>query len=387
MTKDAIQHRVAQGFVRAFGGSADGYVRAPGRVNLIGEHTDYNDGFVLPAAIGAETRIAWRATGGNHIDVVAIDFDVARDTIDLKATIKAVGHGDWRNYVRAMVTELITCGFPLRGAEIAITGTIPRGSGLSSSASLEVGLGHALMAAAGITPPAPTRMAQIAQAAENDFVGVRCGIMDQLASAAGQQDHALLIDCRSLDVKAVPIPPGTTIMIIQSGVVRGLVDGHYNECRRECEVAASAMGVAMLRDADVAMLAAHRGDMSAAAFRRARHVITENARTLAAADALAANDLTSLGALMADSHASMRDDFEMTVPPIDAMVAILQRVVGSAGGARMTGGGFGGAVVAVLPHQLVPDARAALLNNYRTPTGELPDIMIETASAGAGPVS
>ncbi len=225
-----------------------------------------------------------------------------------------------------------------------------------------------------------TRLAQIAQMAECDFVGTKCGIMDQLISAQGKDGHALLIDCRSLELTDAPIPGEVAIMIVHSGVTRGLVDGHYNERRRQCEAAASAMGVPALRDADLNMLA--KAGLDATTTARARHVITENQRTLDAADALAKGDLAAFGLLMAQSHASMRDDFEITVPPIDELVMLLQRTIGPAGGARMTGGGFGGACVALMSAEKVFDVSAAVEANYRTPDGSLALIMIERPGAG-----
>ncbi|MDP1028416.1 galactokinase [Sphingomonas sp. KR1UV-12] len=381
-----LQARVLEGFARAFGGAPDGVVRAPGRVNLIGEHTDYNDGFVLPCAIPVETRIAWRATGGDRVRVVACEFGDETDDFALSAPI---AHAEgWREYVRGMVATLIAEGATLRGVELAIVGDIPRGTGLSSSASLEVAVGHAMLAAVG-APVDATRIAVQAQTAENDFVGMKCGVMDQLASSASVEGAALLIDCRSLETRAIPIPAGTAVLIVHSGVVRGLVEGHYNRRRAECEEAAAALGIAKLRDADMAMLDA--GRMSAEAADRARHVIGENARVLAAAEALAADDLPTLGRLMAESHASMRDLFRITVPKVDELAATAQALIdqhaGGRGGARMTGGGFGGAVVAVVPDDATAAVVEGLRTRYRTPAGEPPEIMVARAVAGAGPVA
>jgi galactokinase len=278
-----------------------------------------------------------------------------------------------------MTTTMAERGHALTGADIAVSGTVPRGAGLSSSASLMVGIGTALAALAGLTI-APADMALMAQAGECDHVGVRCGIMDQLASAAGRGGHALMIDCRSLDVQPVALPAGAQILIIHSGVERGLVEGAYNERRAQCEAAAAAMGVAALRDADLAML--ERAQLDPLTTARARHVITENARVLAAAEALAAGDLVSMGALMAASHSSMRDDFEITVPRIDALVAELRALIGPEGGARMTGGGFGGAVVALCPADRANAVLDAL--TYRKPDGTPPLVLRETACDGAG---
>ena len=375
----ALYERVTNVFTERFGHSPEIVARAPGRVNLIGEHTDYNDGFVLPCAIGPATMVAVRKSDDEIVEVVAADFLNAGDRFNLQTPLERSLKQPWADYVRGMISALQHEGYALSGAQIAIAGNLPKGAGLSSSASLEVALGKAMLALAG-TDIDNTRLAQIAQMAECDFVGTKCGIMDQLISAQGKDGHALLIDCRSLELTDAPIPGDVAIMIVHSGVTRGLVDGHYNERRRQCEAAASAMGVPALRDADLNMLA--KVSLDATTTARARHVITENQRTLDAADALARGDLAALGLLMAQSHASMRDDFEITVPPIDELVMLLQKTIGPEGGARMTGGGFGGACVALMPADRVSDVRAAIEANYRTPDGSMALIMIERPGAG-----
>ncbi|WP_156460852.1 galactokinase [Sphingomonas sp. Leaf339] len=383
-----LNTRLLDGFAATFDGKPDGIVRAPGRVNIIGEHTDYNDGFVLPCAIPVETRIAWRARPDTTVRVVACEFGNEIDAFDLSRPVEHAAEGGWRDYVRAMIATLIKEGRTLKGADLAIVGDIPRGAGLSSSASLEVAVGHAMLAVLGETPDA-TKIAVQAQTAENDFVGMKCGVMDQLASAASVADAALLIDCRSLETRAIPIPAGTAIVIIHSGVVRGLVEGHYNRRRAECEEAARLLGVAKLRDATVAMLdnPALTGDTLA----RARHVVTENDRVLLAGEALAGDDLREMGKLMAESHASMRDDFQVTVPKVDELAATAHDLIATLcdgqGGARMTGGGFGGAVVALMPVDGVEAVTAGIRERYRTPAGDAPDIMVAHAVAGAGPVA
>jgi galactokinase len=288
----------------------------------------------------------------------------------------------WSDYVRGMIFAMQADGHELPGADLVVAGTIPQGSGLSSSASLAVAVGTAFNAL-GNLGLSPTRIAQLAQNAECDFVGTKCGIMDQLVSARGQADHALLIDCRSLDCRAISMPQDMAIMIVHSGITRGLVDGHYNERRAQCESVARHLNIAALRDATPEMLEAARGELDPVEHRRARHVIAENARTLAAAEALEGNDLKTLGHLMAQSHASMRDDFAITLPAIDDLVALLQAAIGEAGGARMTGGGFGGAVVALMPMDQAGRVRDAVRAAYQTPEGGEPVIMLETASAGA----
>ena len=375
----ALHDRVTASFAARFGHAPHLVVRAPGRVNLIGEHTDYNDGFVLPCAIGPATMVAVSKRHDNNVEVIAADFGDAGDQFGLELPLQRNIEQPWADYVRGMISALQNAGYALSGAHIAIAGNLPKGAGLSSSASLEVAVGKAMSALADIDID-NTRLAQIAQRAECDFVGTQCGIMDQLISAQGKAGHALLIDCRSLGLNDAPVPADVAIMIVHSGVTRGLVYGHYNARRRQCEAAATRMGVAALRDATLDMLAA--ASLDAVTKMRARHVITENQRTLDAADALAKSDLATLGMLMAQSHTSMRDDFEITVPPVDALVAMLQKAIGTQGGARMTGGGFGGACVAVMPSAMVADVQAAITAEYRTPEGNVPIIMVERPGPG-----
>jgi galactokinase len=365
------------------GPAPDLVVRAPGRVNLIGEHTDYNDGFVLPAAIGLQSIVAVRRRPDGIVRMVATDFGDAVSEFDVAQAIARDADQPWSDYIRGVMTILQAEGVELGGFDMLVAGDIPQGSGLSSSASLSVASGMAL---GGLFAPDrfdATQIALIAQRAECDFVGMRCGNMDQLASALGAADHALLIDCRSLAVQPVMLPPGVAVLIVHSGISRGLVDGHYNERRAQCEAVARQLGAAALRDVTEDQLAAVRADLDPVAHRRARHVVTENARTLAAAAAMAAGDLVKLGELMAASHASMRDDFEITLPAIDDLVAELQTAIGLHGGARMTGGGFGGAVVALVEADAVGAVARHVEARYRTPDGNKPLIMVERAHAGA----
>jgi galactokinase len=377
------QDIVAATFFERIGAKPSLIVRAPGRVNLIGEHTDYNDGFVLPCAIGKGTAIAAGKRGDNLFRVIAADYDGEEDSFAVDASIEAVAGTAWQNYVRGVVKIMIDAGHEIGGTDMVISGDVPQGAGLSSSASLEVGTGLALRELWDLEWLTPTKIALLGQKAENEFVGCQCGIMDQLVSATGKAGHAVRIDCRSLEVTPVAMPSDVTVMIVHSGISRGLVDGAYNERRAQCEKAAEILGVAALRDADMAMLESQRAAMEDVVYRRARHVISENARTLEMADALTAGDLFRMRELMAASHASMRDDFEITVPGIDHLVEVMQNAVGADGGARMTGGGFGGAAVALLRKSKVDEAIAAIKAGYRTPTGDVPEIMIEVAADGA----
>jgi len=378
-----LRQRVDSAFARHIGQAPARHVRAPGRVNLIGEHTDYNDGFVLPCAIDYETLIAIGPRTDRQVRVVACNYGEALDQFSLDAPIEPRGDALWANYVRGVVKMLLARGLPLQGLDLVVAGNVPQGAGLSSSASLEVAVGLAFKAMQGLDSVSATDLALIAQQAENQFVGVNCGIMDQLISARGESGHALLIDCRSLALRPVPLPEGLAVMIVHSHVKRGLVDGEYNARRAQCEAAARHYGVKALRDVNLAQLEHEAPGLDPLVFRRARHIVTENQRTLDAADALAAGNLAQLGRLMAASHASMRDDFEITVPPIDQLVAILQDAIGGLGSARMTGGGFGGCVVALLPEAGVDAARLAVAAHYRAPGGEPASVYVCRATAGA----
>ena len=388
---DTLIARTADALQSAFGRTPDLWVQAPGRVNLIGEHTDYNDGFVLPCAIDYRTVIAVTARSDRQVRVVAADYGHAVDTFDLDGPIAPHPTLQWANYVRGTVKmlaeHLAPLGLSLRGADLAIAGNVPQGAGLSSSASLEVAVGQAFKALLGLGDRdgvSQTDLALIAQRAENRFVGVNCGIMDQLISARAEAGHALLIDCRSLSGQPVHLPESVAVMVVHSRVRRGLVGSEYNTRRTQCEAAARHYGVPALRDVDLARLERDRGGLDEVVYRRARHIVTENARTVDAAAALAAGDLVQLGELMAASHVSMRDDFEITHPAIDRLVDIAQQAVGHKGGARMTGGGFGGCIVVVLPDARIADVQVAIEAAYRSPEGELPAIWVSHAATGAG---
>jgi len=388
---DTLKARTADALQSAFGHAPDLWVQAPGRVNLIGEHTDYNDGFVLPCGIDYRTVIAVKARDDRLVRVIAADYGHGVDTFDLDAPITPHPDLQWANYVRGTVKmlaeHLAPLGLSLRGADLAIAGNVPQGAGLSSSASLEVAVGQAFKAMLGLDHHeglSQTDLALIAQRAENRFVGVNCGIMDQLISARAEAGHALLIDCRHLSGEPVHLPESVAVMIVHSRVRRGLVGSAYNTRRLQCEAAARHYGVPALRDVDLARLERDRGALDEVVYRRARHIVTENARTVDAAAALAAGDLVRLGELMAASHDSMRDDFEITHPAIDQLVEIAQRAVGQAGGARMTGGGFGGCVVVLLPDGRIPDVQATIEAAYRSPEGEPPTIWVSHAATGAG---
>lgn len=373
--------RVSELFETYFCTSPVATVKAPGRVNLIGEHTDYNSGFVLPAAINYHTYVAFAPRDDRALHLVAYNFDDESVIVELDELQSREGDS-WSNYVRGLVQEMRKQGFKLAGGNLYIAGDLHSGAGLSSSASLEMALIRALTSLSG-EPIDPTQAALIGQAAENNFVGCNCGIMDQLISARGQEHAALLIDCQDLSARAVPVPADWEILIVHSGVKRGLVDSEYNQRRQQCEQAAAYFGKTSLRDVDLAQLLAAEGKLDELSFRRARHVLTENQRTLDAAEALSIGDLAGLVKVMAESHASMRDDFNITVPAIDSLVAIVALAGEGKAGARMTGGGFGGCVVAVAPTDIIPQLIAAVEAHYQNQTGCTPTLIRAKASAGA----
>jgi galactokinase len=325
-------------FERRFARPPDLIAEAPGRVNLIGEHTDYNDGFVLPAAIDRTVAVALSRRDDDVIRAYSLDYDQP-DEFRAGSVRRFAGSRGWRDYLRGVVWALADSQYAITGADIAITGDVPQGAGLSSSAAIEMALAGALTKSSGIEIDRRL-LAQLCRRAENFFVGVKSGIMDQYASALGQANHALLIDCRSLEADPVPLPAGVAIVVIDSKVQRRLAETPYNKRRIECEEAAQALGLSSLRDATPEMLPRLEGDL----LKRARHVVTENARVLAAAEALRSCDLDRLGALMAESHASMRDDFEASCPEIDLLVEIAKQTAGVIG-ARVTGAGWGGCTV------------------------------------------
>ncbi|WP_226067021.1 galactokinase [Dickeya zeae] len=378
-----LSARTQSVFQQQFGYPATLTVQAPGRVNLIGEHTDYNDGFVLPCAINYSTTISAAPRDDRQIRVIAVDYDNQQDSFSLDAPIDHHPQWQWANYVRGVIKHLKTRSDAFGGADLVISGNVPQGAGLSSSASLEVAVGKAIQALYQL-PLDNVALALNGQEAENQFVGCNCGIMDQMISAQGQRNHALLIDCRSLETRAVSMPDNVAVMIINSNVKRGLVDSEYNTRRQQCEAAARYFQVKALRDVSEADFAAKVAGLDDVVARRARHIITENARTLAAADALTRGDLHQMGELMAASHASMRDDFEITVPPIDTLVEIVKAVIGDEGGVRMTGGGFGGCIVALIPQQQVTAVQNAVMREYPAKTGLQPTCYVCQASSGAG---
>lgn len=370
-------------FAQKFGYPASHVIQAPGRVNLIGEHTDYNDGFVLPCAIDYQTVISCAPRSDLLVRVIAADYNNQCDHFSLAEPIVSHPSQPWANYVRGVVKHLQMNHPHFRGADLVISGNVPQGAGLSSSASLEVAVGTVFQQLYHL----PLDGAQIAlngQQAENQFVGCHCGIMDQLISALGKKGHALLIDCRTLNSEAVPLPEGVAVVIINSNFKRSLVGSEYNSRRQQCEAGARFFGKSALRDVDMESFNAAVHQLEPLVARRVRHVLSENARTLAATTALKSGDLQQMGKLMAESHASMRDDFAITVAPIDTLVEIVKNTLGDEGGVRMTGGGFGGCVVALMPENRVDNVRQAVARQYQAKTGLTETFYVCKAAAGAG---
>lgn len=345
---------------RAHGFEPTLIVRAPGRVNIIGEHTDYNQGFALPMALPFEVVIA--ATRRNDGKVVADSEGFERAEF---ALAEPVDPGGWFTYVHGTAAMLIDEGYAVAGWQGCIASDIPAGASLSSSAALEVAAGLAFVTAAGATI-APAELARVGQRVENDVLGLPSGIMDQLASAISVEGTASLIDCRDLSSTPVPLPAGVDIIIMDTGTRRQLVDSEYAARRADCETAAAALGVASLRDATSDRLAELTNDRIR---RRARHVIGENQRTLEAAAAMQAGNAAELGRLMNQSHASLRDDYNVSGPALDHIVALAQQIDGCLG-ARMTGGGFAGAAVALVASDATSAFISELTSSFTSPNAQ-----------------
>lgn len=377
-----------QKFTEYYGYNAEQTVFAPGRVNIIGEHTDYNDGFVMPCAINYGMAVSFAKRNDSIWRVYAIDIN-EQDEFDLSQDFTQSEH-KWANYVRGVVKYIQEqCPEFKQGADLVMASDVPMSSGLSSSAALEISIGKTCQVL-GNLPLSLAQIALIGQKAENKFVGANCGNMDQLTSALGQKDHLIMIDCRSLEITPTPVPQGYSIAIINSNVKHDLVTGEYNSRRQECEQAAKFFGVKALRDVTPEQFHARENELKAESelvYKRAKHVVYEDQRVLDAVAALKANDMVKLGQLMGESHDSMRDDFEITIPEIDYLVELAQVAIGKNGGARMTGGGFGGCIVCLVPNEKVEALRQLIADNYEKQTGIKETFYLCTASDGVRVVS
>jgi galactokinase len=378
-----VQANVGQRFAEVFGGKPVAVVRAPGRVNLIGEHTDYNDGYVLPVAIDRSVWVTAAPRRDRQVIIHALDFDesVAFSLDDIEYDPAQT----WSNYQRGVAYFLEERGIKLPGLNAVIIGDVPIGSGLSSSAAVEVSMAYIWQVLAGFEL-SRVELALLCQRAENEFVGMNCGIMDQFVSALGQRDHALLIDCRSLDYQPVPLPAQVAIVVADTKKRRGLVDSEYNTRRRECEEGVRTLQrylpqVQALRDVSVAQLVEYKGQLPEKVRQRCRHVIYENERVLESVAALRTGDLETFGRLMNESHISLRDDYEVSCAELDVMVEAawkINRVYGS----RMTGAGFGGCTVSLVAEEAVGDFRTQVAATYEETTGIVPQIYVCRAEDG-----
>jgi galactokinase len=372
-----VEEQVLQAFLKVYGGQPTFLVRAPGRVNLIGEHTDYNDGFVLPMAIDRAIWVAIRPRDDQQVQVRSLDYKKS-----VKFPLGDLIKGDgWVEYIKGVAYELQTDGFQLDGWEGVLGGDVPKGAGLSSSAALELATARAFAAVSGFVWE-PTQMARIGQKAENRWVGVNCGIMDQMVSAAAQVGHALFLDCRSLEYEQVPLPQGVAVVVMDTSTRRGLVGSAYNERRAQCEAAAEFFGVPALRDVSLEKFNEKSSELENTVMRRARHVITENQRVLDAVAAMRAGDVHKLGNLFNESHTSMRDDFEITNEALNQIVEAAQAHP-ACFGARMTGGGFGGCAVALVDEERVETFTSAVVEAYHQSSGLNAQFYVCQPSQGA----
>jgi galactokinase len=380
-----LAHRVSANFKSQFGTSSRVY-RAPGRVNLIGEHTDYNEGFVLPAAIGFFCWVGIAAREDRKVVLCSENFAESKE-----ANLDELKHAthNWSDYPLGVAWALQEAGYRLRGANLYIAGDVPLGAGLSSSAALEVATGYALLSNSGQAVDR-TKLAKICQRAENEFVGARVGIMDQFVSCQGQAGHALLLDCRSMEYRALRLPEKIQLVICNTMVKHKLQGSEYNDRRGECEEAVGKLakvlpGVRSLRDVSMPQLAQHRGVLSETLYKRCRHVISENERVGRAARALESGETGVLGELMAESHRSLRDDYQVSCRELDIMVEIAKDQAGVFG-ARMTGGGFGGCTINLVEAAQAEKFRAKVSEEYQAATGMQPDVYVCEAAQGAEPV-
>ncbi|MGB8324369.1 MAG: galactokinase [Candidatus Acidiferrum sp.] len=360
-------------------------VQAPGRVNLIGEHTDYNDGYVFPAAIAFQTRIGIAKRADRTVMVYSENY---AEHVELKLDdLPSRARGHWSDYVVGVIRLLAAKLGTLTGADVLLSGDVPQGAGLSSSASLEVAVCTAFLEIAQQRLDG-TVVAQLCQQAENEFVGARCGIMDQFISVHGKKDHALLLDCRTLGYQLLPIPPEVSLVICNTMVRHSHSASGYNQRRAECEAAVRFFserlpGVKALRDISLGDFEKLGKHLPEAIRRRARHVITEDARVLKAGEALSASDVRRFGELMKESHTSLRDDFEVSCQEVDVMVQLAEQNPGVYG-ARMTGGGFGGCTINLVESTLVERFKSNVLAGYEKATGRVAEIYVSSAADGAG---
>ncbi|HTR41689.1 MAG TPA: galactokinase [Pseudomonadales bacterium] len=375
----------ANQFAKTFGRQPRWIVAAPGRVNLIGEHTDYNDGFVLPTAIERYAVMAAdKAADGKNVIQIRDTSGVEPAIIDLSVPLKP-GSPKWSNYPRGVIAGFLKRDLNPGGLDVLLNSTVPLGSGLSSSASLEVCTATLVEAVTGRTIP-PVEKALLCQKAEHEFAGVPCGIMDQFISAMGRQNNLLLLDCRSHETELVPMnDPAVSLLITNTNVKHELANGEYGQRRAQCEAAAKALNVASLRDATPELLEKSKSKMDDVVYRRARHVIGEIERTIHAAEGIKASNWPSVGQLMYASHQSLRDDYEVSCKELDTIVEIAEGIgiKGGIFGCRMTGGGFGGCTIALVKTEQIEAISAKFAADYKQKTGIEATIFTTRPAPGA----
>jgi len=385
------KERVVEIFCQKFGAAPDFIARAPGRVNLLGEHVDYNDGFVLPAAIDRATYVAFSASADGYSTLFAADFDqqVQFSSEDLAAKIAQDGSAlpEWSRYPAGMQWALLETGLKAPHLKAVFASDVPRGSGLSSSASVEMAFGVAWQQL-GAWKLAPMDMALLGQKAENKYVGVNCGIMDQFASACGQADRLLYLDCRSLQWQTIALPANVSIVVADTTIRRKLTSGEYNKRRDACETAVRLLkqdlpGITALRDVSLADFNRLCAGLPDEVEKRARHIVEEIERSRQALTLLESGSLAEFGRLMNACHASLRDLYEVSCPELDVMARVAQRLDGCYG-ARLTGAGFGGCTVNLVDSEKAQSFAQALAAGYTAETGLQPEIYICRASDGAG---
>lgn len=374
---------LSETFQSLYGGQPKLY-RAPGRVNLIGEHTDYNQGLVMPAAIDFST---WVAIAPRHDRKLSVRSESFAETVELDLDQPArQGRGHWSDYPFGVAVKLEESGHRLVGANLLVRGEVPIGSGLSSSAAIEVATGLALLENSEVTIDRVT-LAKLCQQAENEFVGMRCGLMDQFISCFGRAGHALMLDCRGLDYKLLPLPDNVKLVVCNTMVKHELASSEYNARRADCELGVELLSqklphVESLRDVTNGDLQRHKSQLPEVIARRCRHVASENSRVLEAASALERRDLETFGQLMRESHISLRDDYEVSCKELDLMVELASDVEGVFG-ARMTGGGFGGCTINLVRSESVESFKQSVASEYPKATGREPEIYVCTAAQGA----
>ena len=391
MIDNARLSQLKEAFEKQFHAPAQLVVCAPGRVNLIGEHTDYNEGYVFPVAIDRDMLIAASPNNSDTITVHSLDYSASESfAIGNGTAIEKNKNNAWADYLKAVIATLKKRGHQISGFNAVLSGNVPQGAGLSSSAAYEVAA-VTLCSAIDQLGISAKDAALIAQQAENEFVGMQCGIMDQFISALGQEDSALIIDCRSLDFRAVPLNLAAkdyAIVITHSGVRRGLVTSEYNARRSECNEGVKALSKALgrplnsLRDVEMVEFDQHNSVLTDKVARRCKHVISENKRVVDAVEALEASDLDKFGTLMNESHRSLKDDFEVSCPEIDRLVELSQVHPGVLG-ARITGGGFGGCTVAVMANSAIDSYKEKLIPEYERVTRKKAEVYICVATEGA----